>query len=63
NPQIYSAVYGQSSSSMTSTGGGEAAPGLQEVLGKGWEKILALLIFPVVFFAIAYVKFMRMDIR
>jgi len=63
NPQIYLAVYGQSSSSMTSTGGSKEAPGLREVLGKVWKNILALIIFSVVFFAIAYVKFMRMDIR
>ncbi len=65
NPQIYSAVYEQSSP-FTSTGyftGGGEAPGLQEVLGKVWKNILALIIFSVVFFAIAYVKFMRLDIR
>ncbi len=66
NPQIYSAVYEQStptSGSMTIAFGGEAAPGLQEVLGKVWKNILALISFSVVFFAIAYIKFMRMDIR
>jgi ABC-2 type transport system permease protein len=66
NPQIYSVVYEQSSP-LTSTGystfGGETAPGLQEVLGKVWKNILALISFSVVFFAIAYIKFMRMDIR
>ncbi|HJH26020.1 MAG TPA: ABC transporter permease, partial [Methanophagales archaeon] len=36
---------------------------LQEVLGRVWKNILALISFSVVFFAIAYVKFMRMDIR
>jgi len=35
----------------------------QDVLERIWKNILALIIFPLVFFAIAYVKFMRMDIR
>ncbi|MGB2842954.1 MAG: ABC transporter permease subunit [Halobacteriota archaeon] len=36
---------------------------IQESLEKVWKNFLALIIFPVVFFAIAYVKFMRLDIR
>ncbi len=36
---------------------------LSEALGIVWKNILALVIFPLVFFAVAYVKFMRMDIR
>jgi len=68
NPGVYSAVYEQSSpstSTMTiSTIVGESsAPGLQEVLEKVWKNILALIAFSVVFFAIAYIRFMRMDIR
>ena len=66
NPQIYSAVYEKStpsSGSMTIAFGGETAPGLQKVLGKVWKNILALISFSVVFFAIAYIRFMRMDIR
>jgi len=72
NPGVYSAVYEQSSpstSSMTisttiSTIAGESsAPGLQEMLEKVWKNILALISFSVVFFAIAYIRFMRMDIR
>jgi len=51
-----------SSSSVTTTYGDEA-PGLQDVLGRVWKNILALISFSVVFFALAYVKFMRMDIR
>ena len=35
----------------------------KELLEKFWKHILVLLIFPVVFLAIAYVKFMRLDIR
>ncbi|MGB7532820.1 MAG: ABC transporter permease subunit [Halobacteriota archaeon] len=65
NPQIYSAVYEQSTP-FTSTGyftGGGEAPSLQEMLEKVWKNILSLIIFSIVFFAIAYIKFMRMDIR
>ena len=36
---------------------------IQESLEKVWKSIFALSILPVVFFAIAYIKFMRMDIR
>jgi ABC-2 type transport system permease protein len=36
---------------------------IQESLEKVWKNILALIILPVVFFAIAYIKFMRLDIR
>ncbi len=36
---------------------------IQESLEKVWKSIFALIILPVVFFAIAYIKFMRMDIR
>jgi len=35
----------------------------KDVLEKIWKNILALIIFPIVFFAIAYIKFMRRDIR
>ncbi|MGB2842956.1 MAG: ABC transporter permease subunit [Halobacteriota archaeon] len=35
----------------------------QDVLEKVWKNIFALIILPVVFFAIAYIKFMRLDIR
>ena len=51
------------SSSSVTTPYGDEAPGLQDVLGKVWKNILALISFSVVFFALAYVKFMRMDIR
>jgi len=36
---------------------------IQESLEKVWKNAFALIILPIVFFAIAYVKFMRMDIR
>ncbi len=42
---------------------GTTSLSLKEGLGKIWANILALLIFPTVFFAIAYVKFMREDVR
>ena len=35
----------------------------QNVLEQIWKNILALIILPIVFFALAYIKFMRMDIR
>jgi ABC-2 type transport system permease protein len=35
----------------------------EDVLEKIWKNIFALIILPIVFFAIAYIKFMRMDIR
>ncbi len=37
--------------------------GIHESLEKVWKNIFALVILPFVFFAIAYIKFMRMDIR
>ncbi|CVK31261.1 ABC transporter permease [Methanoculleus bourgensis] len=36
---------------------------LEDTLGKIWSSIAALTIYPVVFFAIAYTRFLRMDIR
>jgi ABC-2 type transport system permease protein len=36
---------------------------VKESLEKVWKNIFALFILPVIFFAIAYIKFMRMDIR
>ena len=36
---------------------------IRKSLEKVWKNILALIILPVVFFALAYIKFMRMDIR
>ncbi|HJH25278.1 MAG TPA: ABC transporter permease [Methanophagales archaeon] len=36
---------------------------IQDSLEKVWKSIFALIILPVVFFAFAYIKFMRMDIR
>jgi ABC-2 type transport system permease protein len=45
--------------------GGEsrAETGILEALGMVWKNLLVLLLFPVVLFAMAYIKFMRMDIR
>jgi len=36
---------------------------IRESLEKVWKSIFALIILPIVFFALAYIKFMRMDIR
>lgn len=52
----YGAYYGPSP-----TAGEEKS--LREALEIVWKNILALIIFPLVFFAIAYIKFMRLDIR
>ena len=45
--------------------GGEsrAETSILEALGMVWKSLLVLLVFPVVMFAIAYIRFMRMDIR
>ena len=46
--------------------GGEEPPAetsILEALGMVWKNLLVLLVFPVVMFAIAYIRFMRMDIR
>ena len=40
-----------------------AETSILEALGMVWKNLLVLLLFPVVMFAIAYIKFMRMDIR
>jgi ABC-2 type transport system permease protein len=40
-----------------------AETGILEALGMVWKNLLVLLVFPVIMFAIAYIKFMRMDIR
>ena len=40
-----------------------AETSILEALGMVWKNLLVLLVFPVTMFAIAYVKFMRMDIR
>ncbi len=37
--------------------------GLFDILGKLWGYIFFLIAYPAVFFGIAYVKFMRMDLR
>ncbi len=41
----------------------QETPGLAEALSTVWMNIAALIVFPSVFFAAAYIKFMRMDIR
>ena len=44
-------------------GESRAETSILEALGMVWKNLLVLLVFPVVMFAIAYIKFMRMDIR
>lgn len=41
----------------------ETQPGLDEILGRIWANVVALITLPCVAFAAAYVKFMRMDVR
>ncbi len=41
----------------------EETPGLAGALSQVWMNIAALIVVPSIFFAAAYVKFMRMDIR
>ena len=47
------------------TAGGAVAelPGLDEVLGRFWQNIVGLIAFPTIFLAVAYVRFMRIDLR
>ncbi|MDD3070144.1 MAG: ABC transporter permease subunit [Methanoculleus horonobensis] len=59
NPQISAIMY----SSYGYDTGQEEPSGLADALGRVWMNIAALIVFPSVFFAAAYVKFMRMDIR
>jgi ABC-2 type transport system permease protein len=35
----------------------------EDTLGKIWSSVVALTVYPIVFFAIAYTRFLRMDIR
>ncbi|NMA89475.1 MAG: ABC transporter permease subunit, partial [Methanoculleus bourgensis] len=35
----------------------------EDTLGKIWSSVAALAVYPIVFFAIAYTRFLRMDIR
>ncbi|MBP2134530.1 ABC-2 type transport system permease protein [Methanomicrobium sp. W14] len=41
----------------------DTEPSVFEIFGMIWTKLFALLMFPVIFFGIAYVKFMRLDLR
>ncbi|WP_332450016.1 ABC transporter permease [Methanoculleus sp.] len=59
NPQISMML----SSYMYGTATQEDPGGLADALGRVWMNIAALIVFPAVFFAATYVKFMRMDIR
>ncbi|WP_292728365.1 hypothetical protein [Methanoculleus sp.] len=36
---------------------------LDDTLGEIWSSAVALILYPVVFFAVAYTRFMRTDIR
>ena len=43
--------------------GNSPGAALEDTLGRIWSSIAALTIYPTVFFAVAYTRFMRMDIR
>lgn len=45
------------------TGSREETPDLAEVLGRFWQNIVGLVAFPTIFLAVAYVRFMRIDLR
>jgi hypothetical protein len=36
---------------------------LEDMLGEIWSSVVALILYPVVFFAVAYTRFLRTDIR
>ncbi|MEA2032946.1 MAG: ABC transporter permease subunit [Euryarchaeota archaeon] len=63
NPGFQSSTVSFGSSSTTMITGSRAETSILEALGMVWKNLLVLLVFPVIMFAIAYVKFMRMDIR
>ncbi|NAT11017.1 ABC transporter permease [ANME-1 cluster archaeon AG-394-G06] len=63
NPGLQSSSVSFGSSSTTMITGSRAETSIFEALGMVWKNLLVLLVFPVIMFAIAYVKFMRMDIR
>ncbi|KAF5062133.1 MAG: ABC transporter permease [Methanoculleus marisnigri] len=50
------------------SGGGDGGAvaeesGLKDVLGRFWQNIVGLVAFPMIFLAVAYVRFMRLDLR
>ena len=63
NPGLQLSSVSFGSSSTTRITGSRAETSIFEALGMVWKNLLVLLVFPVIMFAIAYVKFMRMDIR
>ncbi len=63
NPGFQSSTVSFGSRSTTMITGSRAETSILEALGMVWKNLLVLLVFPVIMFAIAYAKFMRMDIR
>jgi ABC-2 type transport system permease protein len=63
NPRFQSSSVSFGSSSTTMITGSRAETSILEALGMVWKNLLVLLVFPVIMFSIAYIKFMRMDIR
>ena len=62
NPRFQSSSVSFGSSSIW-RGESHDETSIPEALGMVWKNLLVLLLFPVVMFAIAYIRFMRMDIR
>jgi len=62
NPRIAAAISSPYTYDYTQASTAET-PGLADALAQVWKNLAALIVFPSVFFAAAYVKFMRMDIR
>jgi ABC-2 type transport system permease protein len=57
-------MIGRSTDSVTSFSTTKtASTGVENILGKIIANIIALLLFPAVFFGLAYMRFMRMDVR
>lgn len=60
NPTVAGVIYGQSMGDAGDPGTGIDIPGILSGL---FVNIIALILIPVIFFGIAYVKFMRIDVR
>jgi ABC-2 type transport system permease protein len=66
-PQLANKIYSRAETSSNkdgfTTSSMNSGESVIDILGLVWKNILALLIFPSIFFGLAYVSFMRLDIR
>ncbi|MDD4299809.1 MAG: ABC transporter permease subunit [Methanomicrobium sp.] len=62
-PQIYKNMYSMNAIMIEEGAGEPEKPGIFDILGDLMKNIIALIAFPAVFLGLAYVRFMRMDIR